>query len=62
MKCSSVCFIQCALVFALPIRVAGLQPRVDGFGCWETLCAVEGRFYWGGEGGAIVDTIFSLFL
>ena len=48
-------------MFALPIGVAGLQPRVDRFGCWEALCAVEGRFYWGGGCGAIVDTIFSLF-
>ena len=48
-------------MFALPIGVAGLQPGVDGSGCWEALCAVEGRFCWGGGCGAVVDTIFFLF-
>ena len=61
MKCTLVRFIQCALVFALPISVAGLQPGVDGSGCWEALCAIEGRFYWGGGCGVVVDTIFFSF-
>ena len=49
---------QVALVFALPIGVAVLQPGVDGSGCWEALCAIEGRFCWVQGCGAVVDMIF----